>query len=344
MELKPALLVVGSGSAGQRHARNLVALGAVVDLVDPRPDRRVEGVETSGARRAYATLDEALEKARYHGAVVASPPVHHLEAARRLANEGLPLLLEKPLCPEVGEALSLLEDWEEDQITRTLMGYTYRWWPPVQTLREELRRGRVGKPLTANLTLSAHLADWHPWEDYREFFMSQRALGGGALLDESHFLDLMVHLFGWPEEICAVVARVSSLDIDADDHVDVLARYADGLCVRIHLDIYGRPHERSIVVLGEKGTLVWSHERNSVRHSSRAEGEWDELAFDCERNEMFLALARDFLRLLGGERVEICTLRDGVDAIQLVETCRRSSSAGRFMAVPPPTSTRNGNP
>jgi predicted dehydrogenase len=54
--------------------------------------------------------------------------------------------------------------------------------------------------------MSAHLADWHPWERYQDFFMAQAALGGGALLDESHFLDLML----WSLAVFSAVSMASS--------------------------------------------------------------------------------------------------------------------------------------
>ena len=54
----------------------------------------------------------------------------------------------------------------------------------------------VGGLRHARFVMSAHLADWHPWERYQDFFMASRDQGGGALLDESHFIDLMLWFFG----------------------------------------------------------------------------------------------------------------------------------------------------
>jgi predicted dehydrogenase len=41
------------------------------------------------------------------------------------------------------------------------------------------------------------------------------------LLDESHFIDLMLWLFGVPERIFARIGKVSDLEIDTDDVVDI---------------------------------------------------------------------------------------------------------------------------
>ena len=41
----------------------------------------------------------------------------------------------------------------------------------------------------------SYFPDWQPWEDYRNY-MAKKEQGGGALLDESHGLDLIRYFFG----------------------------------------------------------------------------------------------------------------------------------------------------
>ncbi|MBL6958314.1 MAG: gfo/Idh/MocA family oxidoreductase, partial [Rhodospirillales bacterium] len=70
----PHILIVGSGSAGQRHARNLAELGCRISCVDPRQDRREELSGEVPVEDAYSGLTEALGAAPgLQGAVVASP-------------------------------------------------------------------------------------------------------------------------------------------------------------------------------------------------------------------------------------------------------------------------------
>ena len=192
----------------------------------------------------------------------------------------------------------------------------------------------VGRVLHVRCVMSAHLADWHPWERYQDFFMSSRDLGGGALLDESHVIDVMLWCFGMPEAVTARVERISALEIDTDDTVDAWLAYASGLRVAIHLDLYGRPHERSITAVGEAGTLQWSYERNALRLGRGAEPAWDETPYTCERNEMFLGAAREFLELLaGGRRAPSCTAQDGSEVLQVIEAMRESAASGRTIDV-----------
>lgn len=320
------ILVLGSGSVGRRHLSNLANLGCMTSAMDPRADRLAEAAGAVTLEGRYLTVAEALKHAGgFDGAVVASPPNVHCEQCLALAKAGLPILLEKPVSRHLKSALDLEDKLARIPGVKLLLGYTYRWWPPLTDFMHMLRSGRIGKPLHAKFVMSAHLADWHPWERYQDFFMASKELGGGALLDESHFLDLMLWFFGMPDRISARVEKLSNLEIETDDNVDMVAVYQTGLRAVMHLDLFGRPHEKYISVTGEQGTLLWSFEPNRISFSGEMEQKWDTTPYDYQRNDMFIRVAEEFLQMLDGTKAATCTLRDGIDVLKVVEACRVSS-------------------
>lgn len=327
MSGRPHVLVVGAGSVGRRHARNLAALGCAISCVDPREDRRAELLAETPGGAGHAGLDAALAAGGLDGVAVCSPTRFHVGQAEAALSAGLPVLLEKPVAIRLEEAERLAA-----AVARTglplLLGYTWRWWPPLAEVRRLLAEGRIGAVRHVGFTMSAHLADWHPWEPLADFFMSSAELGGGALLDESHWLDLCYWLFGMPRGLIGRVEKISDLEITADDNVDVLLDYPGGLRVAVHLDLYGRPHRKEIRFTGENGTLVWSETPNRIAVAHEAGQDWQESAFATERNAMFEAVARDFLAMLSGAP-PACTIRDGVQVMRLIEAVRRSHDAGR---------------
>lgn len=320
------VLIVGTGSAGKRHAGNLRELGCRVSCFDPRQDRLDEAAAAGAVAAGFTDFERAVSDRAWSGVVVASPPSFHVEQILRIAEvQACPILSEKPLSVDAASAARLAEFSD-----RVLLGYTYRWWPPLRDYRAQLRDGRIGELRNMRFVMSAHLADWHPWEPYQEFFMAKRALGGGALLDESHFVDLMLWMLGFPRSVFAWVDKISNLDIDADDNVEILVRYEGGPRVNLHLDLIGRPHERSISAVGEKGTLVYSYEDNAILYADTAEKNWDAQRYDCERNDMFVGVARDHLAMIDGElEAKACTVEDGIAALKVVDACRESSASGR---------------
>ena len=326
------ILVLGSGSVGKRHARNFAALGCEISCFDPREDRRSELASEVKIRKAYDNWYEALEDGASDGVVVASPTAYHAVQAEEAMRRGIPVLLEKPLAKTAVEAREMAAVHEATS-TPLLLGYTWRWWPPLKKARVAITAGELGTIRHVQFYMSAHLADWHPWEPYQEFFMSSASEGGGALLDESHWIDLMYWFFGKPEAVYAQVERISDLEIDSDDNVDILVEYGSGLRASVHLDLYGRPHEKSIRFVGSKGTLVWSAEPNELRIGRGSGQEWEYERFDYERNEMFTQVAQEFITVLDGHPPKGCTVSDGVAVMEFIESVRRSSVEGRKITL-----------
>ena len=325
------VLVIGAGSVGKRHLQNLASLGCRLSAMDPRSERLDEAGNLLELEHSFSSMEEIEAYwPEIDGVVICSPPTFHVDQAIKAISCGAAVLLEKPVSNLLSEAERLADALEQYSGT-LLLGYTYRWWKPLVDFRQRIKE--VGKPLHAAFVMSAHLADWHPWERYQDFFMASRDLGGGALLDESHFLDLMLWFFGMPEQIYGCSEKLSALEIDTDDNVDLIARYPDGLRVSIHLDLYGRPHKKYITVAGEKGTLEWSFEPNRVRFGNTADGEWDETLYAQERNDMFIEVAKEFLEVIDGEATLTCRLDEGLDVLRMIEAVRKSTEERREVAL-----------
>ena len=161
--------------------------------------------------------------------------------------------------------------------------------------------------------------------------MASKTLGGGALLDESHWLDLMLWFFGLPEKLFAKIERISDLEIETDDNVDILVYYPNDMRVSLHLDLYARPHEKTIQFVGEKGTLIW--EPNRIKIGKEMDPHWDIQEFDYDRNEMFIEVAKEFLNVLSGKSVETCAIDDGIRVLRLIEAARLSSSQEKVIQI-----------
>ena len=163
--------------------------------------------------------------------------------------------------------------------------------------------------------------------------MARRELGGGALLDESHWIDLMLWLFGMPKRVSGKIDRISDLEIDSDDNVDLIFTFENGPRVTMHLDLYGRPHEKFIRFVGSEGTVLWSADPNQLAVGRTMNAEWDKTPYACERNDMFVAVAKEFLATLDGKQVATCQLNDGVNVLKVIEAARLASRDGRAVAI-----------
>ena len=107
--------------------------------------------------------------------------------------------------------------------------------------------------------------------------------------------------------------------------------YDDNLRVNLHLDLYARPHEKSIQFVGENGTLIW--EPNQIRIGKQMDPEWETEKFNYERNDMFVGVAKEFLSIIAGQPDQTCTIDDGVRVLHLIEAARASSREEKVIVL-----------
>lgn len=328
-----SILIVGSGSVGKRHAENFTTLGCSISCCDPREDRRQELTALFEEEvKTYSDINIALDTQQFDGVAICSPTSFHIDQALAAINVKTPVLMEKPLAMTLAEGQKLAAEAGKVNVP-VLMGYTWRWWEPLREVRKQLNEGVIGSVRHVQFHMSAHLADWHPWEEYQDFFMSKKNFGGGALLDESHWIDLMIWFFGMPESLVGKVEKISDLEIETDDNVDILANYPDNKRVYVHLDLYGRPHERFIRFVGEKGTLFWSSDPNEIKITTGIDNDTFIKSFNYERNDMFLAVAKEFVEILSGKSEMSCCLEDGIKAMKVIEAVRESSKREQSVRI-----------
>jgi predicted dehydrogenase len=324
------ILVVGGGSIGKRHAGNFKQLGAHVGVVDTRADRRAEVAERLGIS-TYASLDTAL-KENYEAIVVGVPTAHHAEVAARSIEAGAHLLIEKPISNSEKDILKVIEAAERKRLV-ILVGYTYRFWPPLLKLKELIDQSIVGRIYFVDIVFSEYLPDWHPWEDYRSWFMSKKDLGGGALLDESHAVDMARWLFGEITEVFCRTGNLSHLEMTADDHAQFLVTFASGAMGTIHMDLFGRKHRRFLNVYGQRGNLSWDFFANRIDVEHVEDRHAQTLTFSCERNDMFVAEAQHFLDCMDGKATPAVTGADALRTLRILLTGIESSETRRAIRL-----------
>lgn len=310
----PRVLVLGAGSIGSRHARNLAAAGAGVAVADPDADRAgaVEGAE------AVAYDLDGLD--RFDGVVVASPTSEHLTQATSVAAAAVPALVEKPLAMTAEEAAALAS--AHDRIT---VGFNLRFHEPVRRLVDIVHGGRIGRPRSGRLWFGSWLPDWRPGTDYRNSYSARADLGGGVLLDAIHELDLCVWLFGPDLEVeGAVVDRVGPLDLDVEDTVKALLTTPAGVPVEISLDYLSRRYRRGIEVIGDEATVRLDWARGALEVED-ADGV-DVSPADVSVDRSYEAEADHFLRFVGGDAAPSVDVAAATASLDLADRIRTAGT------------------
>jgi predicted dehydrogenase len=269
------VLVIGSGSIGQRHHDNLQALGASSRLLSWR-----EG----GIGGALAAMTEA------QAVVIATATDIRLPLIEAAAARGLPIYVEKPLAfrPDEVEAIAGIAAPVAD---RSMLGLMMRYHPAVRALAESDLSDIFQFALTIGHDVTQWRQNWRFSESY-----AAKGLGGGVLLDLCHELDLAACLFPGLE-----VTRVESLGHPAFPGVDFASRVSlrrPGLVGDVSMD-YLTPllHRRTTLRGTERiHDFDFAAQGYQVTEASGPR----QLHLPLERNAMFLDAMRDFLALASG--------------------------------------------
>jgi len=325
--MQRSILILGAGSIGKRHLRNLIGLGfspEQISVVEVREDRRREvGDLGVPAANVFTDRDAALGRRSYDGAIVATPTALHYEDAVAIARAGVHLMIEKPL----GIDLDGYQELQKEVDRRGLfafVAYCYRFHAGAQKMRALVRDGLIGEPHYARGEMCSYLPAWHPYEDYREFYMAKRALGGGTLLDQSHLFDLTRMFLGEIEGLYGVSTRQSGLEIETDDFGEVVLRMERGLHASVHMDLFSQPRREHYHVMGAQGTLQWEIFPNTVTHLVQ-EGVREVIDCGKDKNAMYVEELRYFVRgLEAGGPIDGPGLQDGKAAMDVIVAVRES--------------------
>jgi predicted dehydrogenase len=317
MSAEPSVLVVGAGSSGSRHARNLSELGARVTAMDLDEQR-------AAAAPATEAIPFDLGRVRdFNGVVIATPTALHREQAMAALGGGAAVLVEKPLTASEED----LDDLVDAAGDRLAVGYNLRLHRPVERLRELLLAGRAGRLIQVHAWFGSYLPDWRPGVDYRGTYSARAAEGGGVLRDASHELDLLVWFLGpnWSVE-GAVTAHRSDLEIDVEDVATALLRSADGVPAVVSLDYVSRRYRRGLELVGEDATLRLDWASGTLEIDEPGGTEVEEAGESVD--ESYRREAAAFLELVAGREGPVVSATEGAASVRLVARIEEAARAG----------------
>ncbi len=325
-------LVVGGGSIGKRHLRNLLASGRSAAVVETREDRRAEIAARHPAAGIFSSLDEALVADRVETGFVCVPTASHVPAALALARAGAHVFMEKPVSHTLDGIPELLEALEGRGLVG-VTGFCMRFFEPLRKARALIEAGAIGRVVTARSFTGVYLPDWHPYEDYRSFYMAKKEQGGGVLLDECHAFDWMQWLCGPIERVCSVVATLSDLEVTTDDVCETIVRFRGGAVGSIHLDMVDRSARSEVEIIGTRSTLLVDLEGHTVRLYDHAARKWETWPFEPAYDRMYVEELEHFFACVAGRERPLVDLAAGHRVQQILDACLRSSATGRWVPV-----------
>lgn len=249
------VLLVGFGSIARKHLTNIALLypqAQVAVWCRPGFVRSSQGLSAlfHSAAEAIAWQPDFV--------IIASPASHHLTHVTELASLQVPILLEKPLATDCVQGRQLLAQLSAP----ARLGYQLRYTEGFSALQQWFPT--LGRLYFARLEVGQYLPAWRPDTAVSKMVSARPDLGGGALLELSHELDLLTALLGLPERVYAATGPVSHLNLSVEESVELTLLYAQGTVVQVHLDMLRYHPCRHSTWLGEQGQIDWNMLTNHI--------------------------------------------------------------------------------
>lgn len=280
--------VLGLGSIGVRHAKNLAALGHEVFGYDPDDAKLPQLFMIGGNSMPREAL---FSKVR---AVVSATPIQqHIGDLRSAVEHGVPILIEKPIAGSLTtNFLAILAEAENDELP-IMVGYNLRFHKVAIQLKTWLDQGVIGQ------VHWGHFCCGQRNEKYAD----------SVVLNWSHEIDLALWLLGPAKVDSAMVRRRGRIDI-----ADLNLLHQSGAQSTVHLDYVTRPFRRDGIIAGSKGNITFQLETprcalcTSDPETKHMNDTWD---------ENYVTEMEAFIRRAQGKPTFGATAKDGVAALRI---------------------------
>jgi predicted dehydrogenase len=343
------IAVAGAGLIGKRHIEEVDASAdaQLAAIVDPGP-AGPELAEKFGVP-LHPSLAALFERAKPDGVILATPNQLHVEGGLECVAAGVPVLVEKPIGDTVENATRLVEAGEKAGVP-VLTGHHRNYSPIMAKAREIVQSGRLG-PIVAVVGTALFAKP----DDYFEAGggWRRRAGGGPILLNLIHEVNNLLSLVGDIVRVQAVTSNAVR-GFPVEDTAAMVFTFANGALGTFVLSdtaasarsweqtsqentsyaSYG--DEDCYHIAGTTGSLSVPTMRVKTFPGARSWWEPFETATEgVERSDPLANQVSHFAAVIRGEARPICSGRDGLNTLKVVDAVVVAARTGAAVDVIP---------
>lgn len=340
--------IVGVGSISDSHlkayANNPNAV--ITAICDLNEQRALQAAEKYGVEKIFADYRELFADPDIDSVSICTWNNTHAEICIAALHAGKNVLVEKPLCRTVEEAL-LIEEAVRATGKLLMVGFVRRYDANAQMLRQFADNGEFGNLYYAKASTIRRMGNPGGW------FSDIERSGGGPLIDIGvHVIDLCWYLMGRPKVRTISANTYTKLgnrshirnlsfykaaDYDAskntvEDLANALIRFENGasLMVDVSFALHAKQDEGAVKLYGDKGgfeidpAVVIVTEKHdtilNIQPQTDSSGFQFDAAFQSEINH--------FIECVQQGKKPISPVEDGVEMMKILCGIYESASKG----------------
>ena len=258
--------VIGLGSMGKRRIKLLRLLFDNLAII---------GIDSNGERakivaneygiKCFSTLSDISEK--LDCAFVCTSPQFHAPIIRECLQKNIHIFSE----------INLVDDLYDENIKLAKQKEKVLFLSSTPLYKEEMQiiNSRVkenGKPCAYQYHVGQYLPDWHPWDNLKDFFVSNKETNGCRELLGIE-LPWIQNTFGKIKNVHAVRTKLTDLKLDFPDTYLIQIEHLNGNIGSLTVDVVSRQAVRRLEVFNENLYLRWDGTPETLYEKDIVSGE-----------------------------------------------------------------------
>lgn len=257
--------ILGVGNMGGGHARSILEgkvprlrLTAVADT-DPKALAKF-----GDPVLRFPDSASLIRSGQVDAVLIATPHYDHTVVGIDALQQGLHVLVEKPISVHKADCERLIAAWKNPKQVFAAM-FNQRTDPHYQRIRNLMQSGELGELRRVSWTVT----NWFRSQAYYNsggWRATWSGEGGGVLLNQCpHNLDLLQWMCGMPVRVRAFCGLGKRHQIEVEDEVTAYLEYANGATGVFITSTGEAPGTNRLEICGDRGRLVL--ENNELRYT-----------------------------------------------------------------------------
>ncbi|MCD6361923.1 MAG: hypothetical protein J7M38_13790, partial [Armatimonadetes bacterium] len=212
--------------------------------------------------------------------------------------------------------------------TMLTVGYSLRSHAGLQRLKELVDQGICGNIVGGRAMVGTYFTLMCATTPYR--MTEPNAL----IIDYTHLLDYLGLLIGPIVRVSAESATLGDLPMMPKPNVfSILLTHESGALSQMHADYVQHPQRSMAEVFGDEAVLSYDFQHYELRIFTRDRPGYEVERVVTARDDIYRVQIARFLEQIHGDRIPICTAREGLAALKAAMAAVRSAEEHRAVGV-----------
>lgn len=340
--------LIGCGRIATNHIKaiinNKLEFVAVCDIIPEQMEKLLEkhGLERDNSIKRYTDYKQMIAENKIDLIGIATESGNHAEVALYCIEQGIHLIIEKPIAMSIRDADEIIKRSEEKNV-KVAACHQNRFNVAVQEMRKAVEAGRFGK-----LSHGSIHVRWNRNEGYysQAPWRGKWASDGGALMNQCiHGIDLLRWMMGDEvEEVYGATRQQFHDYLEAEDIGMAVVKFKNGAIATIEgtTNVYPQNLEETLYLFGEKGTVkLGGKSTNNIDiwdFSDETEDDTRNKGLEEQTSNVYgnghTSLYADVIDAISNDRTPYVDAQAGRNALEMVLAIYKSQKTGMPVKLP----------